>query len=261
MNEKSGTAKVQAENTAKTQAEAVIYDIMDYITGHDLKPGDRLPSERELADMFHVGRPAIREASRALCVMSVIEIRQNSGMYIASFDGNSKLDYFKIHMQAGKFTAGELFQLRLILETECIGMAVQRMSDEQIAIIRETLEHVSIDEEAAFAAADIKMHKIIYEATGNRPLQLIMETISGWNVENRRYTNSFIEVRKIVHRDHLDIYSALESRDVERCKESMRQHILHLQEIDDISQNALRQSYSKLLNNSRWLHQTSDITE
>ena len=55
MNEKSGTAKVQAENTAKTQAEAVIYDIMDYITGHDLKPGDRLPSERELVDMFHVG--------------------------------------------------------------------------------------------------------------------------------------------------------------------------------------------------------------
>lgn len=243
----------------KTQAEAVIYDIMDYITDHDLKPGDRLPSERELAEMFHVGRPAIREASRALCVMSVIEIRQNSGMYIASFDGKSKLDYFKIHMQAGKFTSQELFELRLMLETECIGMAATKITDEQLEHIRQTITGASIDDPEAFSAADIEMHKTIYMATGNLPLQLIMETINGWNVENRQYTNSFVEVRRIVQRDHVDIYCALQHRDPESCRKSMRQHILHLQKIDDISRNALQQSYSNLLASSTWAYQDPGI--
>ena len=155
--------------------------------------------------------------------------------------------------------AQELFELRLMLETECIGMAATKITDEQLEHIRQTITGASIDDPEAFSAADIEMHKTIYMATGNLPLQLIMETINGWNVENRQYTNSFVEVRRIVQRDHVDIYCALQHRDPESCRKSMRQHILHLQKIDDISRNALQQSYSNLLASSTWAYQDPGI--
>lgn len=243
---------IDKEGTVLTQAEAVINSIIEYITSHNLKPGDRLPSERELAELFHVSRPAIREASRALCVMNIVEIRSHSGMYVASFESNSKLDFFKIRMQAGMFDVKQLYDLRTILETECIALAVKNITDEQIEQIGTLLENVSINDPAGFAEADSKMHRIIYKATLNRPLQLVMEMIGGWSLMGRSYTNSFKEVRMIVHNDHRDIYAALRLRSEERCRASMRRHIEHLQIIDDISINAARQQYSTLLSNSTW---------
>ena len=73
-------------STTKTErqikADQVLDMILKYIRDNDLKPGDRIPSERALSELFGVGRPVIREAVRVLSMMNVIEIRQQGGMFV-----------------------------------------------------------------------------------------------------------------------------------------------------------------------------------
>lgn len=238
-----------SENVAEAlkKSESTVSAIINYITNNRLKPGDRLPSERELATMFGVSRPAVREAAFALSMMGIIETRQQAGMYIASPEKKTKLDSFKLQMQAGQFNMKDLYELRRVLEGECAALAATRITEEQLDTIAAVVKNVSIDDAERFAEADQVLHRTIYAATNNLPLQMIMETIGFWSASNRQYTNSFIDVRKLVHFDHLSIYEAIENHDAERSREAMCRHIQNLEQIDEISLTVPALRYSQLL--------------
>lgn len=241
-----------AEKENITQSEAAIDAIIKYITEQGLKPGDKLPSEREFAEIIGVGRPAVREAARALNVVNIIEVRQQDGMYVASAAEDTKYEYFRLHMQAGKFDMAQLYELRMILETACIGMAAKRITQDQLQELEHVITATSVDDPEGFGEADRRMHEIIYESTGNQLLRQLMRTVGEWTVISRKYTNPHEEVRKIVYYDHLNICKALQSRDEMKCIASMQRHIQHLEKIEDINQNAMKIEYSKLLNNGCW---------
>ena len=107
-------------STTKTErqikADQVLDMILKYIRDNDLKPGDRIPSERALSELFGVGRPVIREAVRVLSMMNVIEIRQQGGMFVTQLDGQSDLDFFQLYMKSGQISLTEVTEARLILE-------------------------------------------------------------------------------------------------------------------------------------------------
>lgn len=227
----------------------VIDSIMRHIKSNNLQPGDRLPSERTLAQMFSVGRPVVREAVGVLHVLNIIEVRKQGGIFVALPYGNSRFDYFRLYMQSGQISLSEVYDVRMILEVECIALAAENITDEQLDQLEDILSNVSIDDAEGFARADNTLHQLIYASTGNRALHLIMQTISTWTMASRNFSNIYEEVRKIVHADHKEIYLALKSRDVERCRNSMRQHILHLEQIDYIGDTIIKTELSKLLDN------------
>ena len=228
------------------KADKVVDLILKYIKDNNLQAGSRLPSERVLVEMFSVGRPAIREATRILSILGIIEIRQQGGMFVADPERRSRLDYFRLYMQSGQISLTEVLETRLILEVECIALAAEHITDEQLDRIGKIISNVSIDDVEGFAEADSTLHSVIYASTGNRALQLLMQTISMWTVISRGFSNSFEEVRQIVHSDHRNIYHALRARDVEKCRESMRQHIQHLSQIHHISDVVMKEELAKL---------------
>lgn len=230
----------------KIKTDVVIELILKYIKDHNLEAGDRLPSERALAEMFGVTRPVIRNAALVLNVVNIIEIRQQGGMFVAEPSFNSRFDYFKLCMQSGKISMAEIFETRLIMEVECIALAAKNITDEQLDTLEETISSVSIYDPEAFSEADKKLHSIIYAATGNNALKMLMQTVSMWAVVTRKISNSYEEVRRIVHTDHTNIYQALRTRDAERCRETMRQHILHLRQIQHIEDTVLRNEFAQL---------------
>lgn len=229
------------------KSETTVNAIISYITHNHLKPGDRLPSERELASMFGVSRPAVREAAFALSTIGIIETRQQAGMYLSSANKKTSLDSFRLQMQAGQFDMKDLYELRRVLEGECAALAASNITEEQLSAIADSVKCVSIDDPEQFAQADHILHKTIYAATGNLPLQLMMETLGLWSASNRQYTNSFLDVRKLVHHDHLSIYEAISAHDMEASRKAMCRHIQNLEQIDEISLTVPAQHYSQLL--------------
>lgn len=238
--------KVDLKLSEKPRSDMIVDSILKYIRDNDLKPGDRLPSERALAERFGVNRATLREAARILSIVNIIEIRQQGGMFVAKPGSSSRFDYFKLCMQSGQISMAEIFETRLIMEVECIALAAANITDEQLDALEGIISSVSIYDPTGFAKADEALHGIIYAATGNRALQLLMQTVSMWTVVSRKFSNSFEDVRRIVHSDHEAIYLALRNRDVERCRECMRQHILHLQKIQDIQDTMLKAEFAKL---------------
>ena len=184
-------------------------------------------------------------------MMNVIEIRQQGGMFVTQLDGQSDLDFFQLYMKSGQISLTEVTEARLILEVACVALAATHITEEELDKIERLLRDVSIDDAEGFAEADRDLHRAIYASTGNRALQLLMQTVSMWTVVSRNFSNAFREVREIVHMDHLRICAALRARDVERSRECMRQHILHIDHIQTISDSIVKAELSKMLDTAR----------
>ena len=104
-----------------------------------LRPGDKLPPERELAAMMQVSRPSLREALQALSIMNVLEIRQGSGTYVTSLESGLLSEQLSFVFSLDDSTFLELFEARKILETGIIGLAVSRITDDDIVELKQIL--------------------------------------------------------------------------------------------------------------------------
>ena len=235
------------KKSTKSKSDVAMSAILKYIKSNNLQMGDRLPSEREMSEIFQVGRPAIREAIKVLSMMNILEVHQQGGTFVSNFTTNSTYDQFKFFLQSGHISMDEIFETRLILETECIALAAKKITDEQLKVIKDNISSVDIDDAEGFAEADRALHDTIYASTGNRALEYLMQTVKMWTVVSQGFTNSFEEVRRIVHKDHLDIYDALSKHDPELSREAMRKHIMHLDRIHHVSDTVMRNELAKLL--------------
>lgn len=242
------TADTQLAGRARrTKADEAMNAILRYIKANDLKMGERLPSEREMTEMFSIGRASIREAIKVLCMMNILEVHPQGGTFISTFSANSSYDQFRLFLQSGHINMEEIFETRLILETECIALAAKNITDEQLETIRKNISAVDVENAEGFAEADRALHDTIYAATGNRALEYLMQTVKMWTVVSQSFTNTFEEVRRIVHMDHQDIYNALSRRDAELSREAMRKHIMHVDRIQQVSDTVMRTELAKLL--------------
>jgi len=130
----------------------VVEHVRRLIEDGSLHPGDRLPAERDLALQIKVSRPSLRSGLRTLQAMGVIEARQGSGTYIA--DGPPKLGDGPLRFLAALhgFTRDEMFEARRVLEVGTAGLAAERATPEQIALIADevTSMFASLDDPQTF---------------------------------------------------------------------------------------------------------------
>lgn len=232
---------------AQGQSDRAMDLILKTIKDNNMQPGDRLPSEREMSERFCIGRQSIREAIKVLSMMNILEVRKQGGTFVSKSDSSSRYDYFKFYLQSGQISMSEIFETRMILEVECIAQAAKNITQEQLEMIRQSITNVNIDDVEGFAEADRLLHDTIYAATGNRALEILMQTVKMWTVVSQTLTNSYREVRQLVQNDHLEIYMALKKRDSDLCREAMRQHLLHLSRIQYVSDTVIREELAKLL--------------
>ncbi len=193
----------------------------------ELKAGDRLPSERDLASKFGVSRSTIREAMIALEISGLVEIRSGSGVYVLPGNGAGSPDGF-IEEAPGPL---ELLEARHAIEGETAALAAQRIDAQGIEALEQQMAIIA-DEQASILEkeqADESFHQLIAAASGNSALH--SSVIWLWDMRNETaISNAFHEKLRaegsspVVH-DHNAILDALRERDSEMARASMHRHL------------------------------------
>ena len=121
--------------------EEIVDQILQLIHSGELKPGDRLPPERELAEQLNVSRTAIREAMRALESMGYTESKIGGGTFVRALTLDSLINPVSIVLSQDDRMLEDVLEFRLVLETKCAALAAQRGTDEQF----EALDKITAD--------------------------------------------------------------------------------------------------------------------
>ena len=222
------------ESTPRTRpdsTEQVITHVRERIARRELRPGDRLPPERELAIQLGVSRPTVRAGLRALAAMGVIESRHGSGTYIP--DGPPRLGSEPLSFLAALhgFTREEMYEARRVLEVSAAGLAAERATHEDLAGIAEEVASLfaAMNDPIEFLVHDIRFHRAVAAACGNPIVASLVEMVAALYYEQRRETATRATDRNL--RDaadlHRGIYLAIRKHEVEHAKTLMHRHLLH----------------------------------
>ncbi len=212
--------------------EQISARLLSLIKERSLRPGDKLPPERELAAMMEVSRPSLREALQALSILNVIEIRQGNGTYVTSLEPGLLVEHLDFVFSLDDSTFLELLEARKILEVGIVVLAAQRITDDEIAGLEACLAkaHESVEDYQAFLQADLELHERIAEAARNPILTRIMATVSQLGIASRRRTVEIPGVPEQVLVDHRAIVVALKTRDPEAARQAMLQHLNNVEQ-------------------------------
>src|SRR3954466_3565354 len=177
----------ETATSARSQTDVVIESVKDMLTRGELRPGSRLPVEKDLAAQLGVSRGSLREGVRALATLGVLETRQGDGTYVTALDPRTLLSPlgFLADLQQPAHAA-DLLAVRRVLEAESVSLAAVRLTDEQLteldavlAVVDGILESDPDTDPEAFLHPDTEFHRMIARASGNPPLAALIETLVG----------------------------------------------------------------------------------
>lgn len=170
-----GSAPMQRE----TLSEQVSRRLMEWMAEEGLRPGDRLPTELQLAGSFGVSRPVIREALRALAALSIVEISTGKPARVRPFSPDLVSTFLHWGMSLRAISSVEVHEFRKGVESESAALAAARLTpavaDELRDIVGQMRTHA--DDFAKFGELDLRLHMAIVAASGNALLQFVMESM------------------------------------------------------------------------------------
>lgn len=217
---KPGSVDLQA-------ADEVVRHVALLIEKGRLRPGDRLPAERELAQELGVSRPTIRAGLQTLAAMGVTESKQGAGTFIT--DGPPRLGAGPLSFLAALhgFTRDEMFQARQILEVGAAGLAAERALAERLAPMSEEVAGMfaTLDDPQAYLLHDVRFHQAVASASGNPVIQALVEMVSSLVYEQRRSSVERAHDLKESAEMHRHIYQAIRDKDPERARAEMSRHL------------------------------------
>ncbi len=219
-----------ADRTGEGGSEQVVSYVRGLIVRKELRPGDRLPPERDLAAQIGVSRPTLRMGLHALAAMGCVESRHGSGTYIPA--GPPALGSEPLSLMAAlhDFTHAQMYDARRIFEVGAAGLAAECATPDHIASLAEEVASLfaTMDDPQRFLVHDITFHRIVAAASGNPIVAAVVEMVSTQYYEQRRKTAEQASDRDL--RDaaeaHREIYQAIRARDPEAARRAMNQHLL-----------------------------------
>src|SRR5262245_5401360 len=203
-------------------AEQVVAFVRDLIERKRLRPGDRLPAERDLALQIGVSRPTVRMGLHALAAMGCVQARHGSGTYIR--EGPPALGTEPLSLLAAlhDFTHQQMYDARRILEVGAAGLAAECATAEQLVGLADEVAglYATMDDPQRFLVHDIDFHRTVAAASGNPIIAAVIEMVSALYYEQRRETAERASDRDL--RDaaaaHREIYQAIRAHDVEGAR-------------------------------------------
>lgn len=217
-------------------ASQVADDLLEKIDSGQLKPGDRLPTEKQLMEEYGVSRTVIREATSSLRASGRIMTRQGQGAFVLT---TTPRPTFGVEFAAPR-TVTEVvnaMDIRLGLESEAAAVAARRHDTDSIAHIRTTLHALDIALSAGhgFRTVDAEFHMAIARATGNNYfvdfLGKLVQLLAGRTRPERTAANPLNKdhVDRVRH-EHAQIFDAIERGDPEAARSAMLLHIANSRE-------------------------------
>jgi len=225
-----GVPRGSLSDIAEGGTGQVVSHVRELIERGALKPGDRLPAERDLATQIGVSRPTIRAGLRTLAAMGVVRSRHGSGTYIPDGPPALNTDALSFLAALHGFTREDMYEARRILEVGAAGLAAERATPEQVATLAEEVASLfaSMQDPRVFLVHDINFHRGVAAASGNPIVASLVEMVSALYYERRRETAARASERDL--RDaaemHRRIYQAIRARDVDTAKRAMHDHLI-----------------------------------
>ncbi len=209
-------------------SDTIAEQLLEAIVAGRFSEGDILPSERELGDQFGVSRTVIREAIRTLATRGVVEVQSGRGVRVIAMDtasvteamslllrGESTIDFVKVH------------EIRMMLETHLAGLAAERSTDAEIADLEKLMDRwvAASDDVAAQSRLDVDFHRAIANCAHNELYLVLLDSIAGALLENRRATLALDHSHAKVLGEHRAIVKAISEHDSERARAAMQTHL------------------------------------
>lgn len=208
-------------------AEKVAKHILTLVRQGDLIPGQKLPSERDLAGSMGVGRPSLREALRALSLMGVLEIRHGEGVFVTELTPDALLQPLEFFLTLDDQSLDILFEARVAIEAGIAEIAASKITGDEIESLRRCMDRgvAALDDPDGFRQVDLEFHRRIVEATKNPFLIRVAQSFQELGKASRQITVQLPGVPKQSHADHATILAALAEGDVAAARQAMVRHL------------------------------------
>ncbi len=212
-------------------SDKIVTQLIDLITEGQLLPGEKLPSERRLTELFGVGRSSLREALNTLETLGFIEIKKRKGNYVKSVDSAMPLSPLKKIMQVDQKRIVELYEVRRSIEQSSAREAAEIRTEEDLeAIYMALAKFKEPSGEIVFSwENEIAFHLAIARASHNFMRLHTLKSIFDFAREFLEpVLHGFIcneERMTTVLDQHLDIYNAIKAKDTELSRNLMRDHL------------------------------------
>lgn len=216
-----------SEQKGSIATELVVSHVRGLLDRGELRAGDRLPSERELARRLGVSRPSLRAGLRSLAVMGIVQTRPGAGSFIAGGPPAFGTTALGFHAALHGFSRDQMFQARQALEVAVAGLAAEHAKPEDLIGVSDeaTGMFASLEDPQAFLEHDIAFHQAVAAASGNPILSALVNMVAEQFRELRRRTIGHAKDLKQAAEEHRAIYLALRAHDPERARRAMRDHL------------------------------------
>lgn len=214
--------------------EDIITQIESAILNNDLKPGDKLPSERKLIEVFKVSRGTLREALRSLEQRKLIQIKTGvqGGAIVNQVDSTQVIESLDFLLRYQKITIKELMEFREQVEGMIAAIAAKKARKNDIMQLESLLDAMKKDLENGIEKydeifdLDRKFHMVLLRATENRIYESVISTV--YDNIYKYFENYLVRDLKILmstYRELMDIFKAVKAGDTEAARENMQNHI------------------------------------
>jgi GntR family transcriptional regulator, transcriptional repressor for pyruvate dehydrogenase complex len=208
--------------------EEVVNQVREMVHLGKLRPGDRLPPERDLAKQLGISRASLRTGLRFLSASGLLTSRHGSGTYIAA--GPPILDSEPLSMLAALhgFTTEKMFEARRLVEVAVAGLAAENATDEQLRVMSDevTDTYAALDNPQEYLVHDFGFHRAVATASGNPILAAFMEMLADILYERRCKTIGRSRDLKESVEMHRKIYHAIRARNPDAARKAMSEHLI-----------------------------------
>ncbi len=216
-------------------AMRVVERIREMLESGAIKPGDKLPPEREFAANLAISRSSLRAGLGYLAAMGLLQVRHGVGAFVSESPtqfGAASLPFLNaLH----GYDMHQLFEARRILEGQIASLAAERTTERHLQQMAEELEEMdaTIGVPHEYLIHDVRFHRIVAQAAGNSILAAIMESLTGALYEARRATTEQIADLAVTTKFHREIYRAIRSGNPRTSRAAMEKHLTSAEADDE----------------------------
>jgi GntR family transcriptional repressor for pyruvate dehydrogenase complex len=228
------TDSIESDSLIRPLSRATLpQEIVKALTGLIMKrvwkPGDLIPSEKELAIRFQVGRSTIREAIKSLVVVGVLEARAGEGSFVRESTSELLSGAFRWGLLLGERNLDDLVDVRVLVEVECTRRAAERRGKEMLDQLFESLHDMQAyqTDHNAFMESDTKFHLAIAQAAHNPIFENIGSTIQ--SIVRIWYPKTYYipETKDLTIAEHTAIADAIAEGSETKAGDAMRAHLMN----------------------------------
>jgi GntR family transcriptional repressor for pyruvate dehydrogenase complex len=196
------------------------------IRAEKLKPGDKLPNETRLGELFGVSRPTVREAVNSLASQNIIEIRRGRGTFVSENPGITS-DPLGLDFLAERDLPSSLTEVRLLIEPGVARLAAQRATEADLEALQRLVDDMRTitDQHEVWMKQELAFHRGIAQATGNPVIMRIVPIILEAIVKTLRYAPRTADDHRQALLEHSAILQSLRRHSSQAAAQAARRHL------------------------------------